>query len=105
MTRVENPGKHEHLPTTIDGQQVCMSCNQVLIKPILTQEEFEAANGQPASLWIDAVKSLAPKPIDFLWIELCERLGCDWPDYIEKLSERYGGENPPHTEVGPYKWD
>jgi hypothetical protein len=27
---IENPGRHEHIPTTIDGQQVCMSCNQVL---------------------------------------------------------------------------
>lgn len=105
ISSVQNPGGHTHLPTTVDGQQVCVACHEVLIKPLLTQEDFVAANGQPVNLWIDAVKSLAPMPIDFLWIELCDRTGMEWPDYIEKLSELYGGENPPHTEQGSTRWE
>jgi hypothetical protein len=105
LSNIQNPGSHVHLPTTVDGQQVCMSCNTVLIKPLLTTEDVAAANRQPVKLWLDAIKSLCPKPIDFLWIELCERLGIDWPDYIDKLSTRYGGENPPHTEQGSTRWD
>ena len=84
-----------------------MDCHQVIIALKLEFSDFDnqpAANGQPNNLWLEAVKSLCPMQIDFLWIELSDRLGCDWPDYIDKLSEHYSGENPPHTESGPYAW-
>lgn len=105
VNQVVNGGVHEHTPITVDGQRMCSTCHEIIITPLLTQEQFAAANGQPAELWFDAVKSLCPKPLDFMLIELCERLGWEWPNYVEQLSEYYGGENPPHTERGPYAWE
>ena len=97
-----NPAIHNHRPTTINGQMVCMDCHEVLIKPKLSFDDFA---DEQYRMWLDAVKSLCPRPIDWLWIELSDRLDIEWPQYIDILSERYGGEMPPHAQVGPYAWD
>ena len=75
-----------------------MSCRQVIIKPILSHDDERLArNGQPASLWIDALKSLCPKPIDWLLLELVTRLDVNYPPYIDLLADKYGDDGmPPH---------
>lgn len=101
---VSNPGVHKHRTTLVGGQQVCMDCSAVVITPILERDDERlAANGQPASLWLDAIKSLAPAPLDFLLLEMVHRLGIEVPDYIAKLGTHYEDE-PPHIFNGSVPW-
>lgn len=103
---IENPATHTHRPVVIRGQAVCQDCGEVIIKPILSFDDERlrrpaplddnAANGQPIELWIEALKAQCPMRLDLMLIELCERLGYDWPDYIDQLAGLTNGENPPH---------
>lgn len=84
-----NPAGHTHRPITMGGQQVCQDCNEVLINPILTSEDFAAR--QPTTP-PPLVPPLLPGYIDFALIDLRN----PWPDYIDKLADRYNGD-PPHA--------
>jgi hypothetical protein len=98
MTSVENPGSHTHLPTTVDGQQVCMSCNVVLIQPLLTTEAVAKANTiSEEELWARVVDELRGSPADFILIELSD--ASNPPNYIRQLMEHYGDSEPPHVRT------
>jgi hypothetical protein len=110
---IQNPGSHTHRPVMIRGQAICQDCGEVVIKPILSfdDERLKAAgpldvsaaelafNAEQGQLWIEALKDACrkkPMRLDLMLIELSERLGYEWPDYIDQLASFTKGENPPH---------
>lgn len=103
MTDIVNPGKHEHRPTVMNGQRMCMDCNMVLIDPILSHDDERLKHDVyppedvQREMWFAAIKSVLPKPLDWILIELSNRLGMEWPDWIDQLADEYEGD-PPHTK-------
>lgn len=101
---IVNPPTHQHRLTNVGGQQVCMDCSQVIITPILSNEDFAARNPAPAedTTWAEWLRNnwRGMQPIDFALIDMSESRNVEWPDYIDKLRIAYDGLNPPHVETG-----
>lgn len=103
------PMVHEHVTRT-DGQgrEICQTCGEAVIKPILDFDDPRLQNPPSVSephtpaMWVDAINSIVAieggANLDFMLIELTDRLGMDRPPYIDILSEHYAGEEPPHVD-------
>lgn len=107
-----NPGSHVHRPMKEGPNYVCQDCREIIFQPVETTDSTIensgltkpvaatdlAINGQPAWLWLEAIKSRMPLPLDFVMIEMHGRL--DTPlGYVEEIMEHDwpGLPGPPHT--------
>ena len=101
---------HEH--RFVGDSNICIDCNEMIVTPILSFDD-ERLKPEPLvqitfyapDMVIDAILSLYKKgmhpPLDWVLIELCDRMSWARPDYIEQLADFYAenghsGE-PPHV--------
>lgn len=104
---VTNPAPHVHTPVQTEQGPICTQCRQVVIVPILDSHDPRVPTFTLKAdvLHYNAVIDLqqqnrdTPTPIDFMLITLADALNRDWPDYTEKVAQKYAG-NPPHVHGG-----
>jgi hypothetical protein len=103
---VSNKGRHQH------RGQPCQDCGEIVITPVLTQEDFEqrvtAAHVGAQQQWQENTlnllrQTMIPCPLDYLLLEMVNRMGAPMPQYIILIGARYANERqyggmPPHTQ-------
>lgn len=113
MPDIINPGSHVHRPVKEGASYVCQDCRQIIFGIVETDDSTVensglsvrpvaatdlAVNAQPVELWLEAIKSRMPLPIDFVIIKMHGRLDTSL-GYVEEIMEHDwpGLPGPPHT--------
>lgn len=110
---VSNTGRHEHRPIATASGPTCQDCGQIIITPVLSQEDFNAritANAASeeqryVAEYLSDLRTRVPIPLDYLLMDLASNLETPWPPYVVMVGERYKNETefggmPPHTQNG-----
>lgn len=90
-------GSHMHRTTLIDGQNVCMDCNQIVIAPILSTDDPRLIPVSNLQSVLNEIKESSPQGLDLWLIEIANACGQPWPNYVDQLADKYTGA-PPHVD-------